>query len=181
MSEQSELSEVCATLRGVLDRLENRDQPFLLNRANSDPRSDYALNLETEDSFSDVALTNERLSKLVIAEIRRRQLRFKLLDGLCDTKASAFHAPVWDILLDLYAHDLSGRKVCVTSVCFASRVPPTTALRYLQILEEANLIERRNDRSDRRRSYLTLTSKTRDLMRRYFEQSLAGGLLETTR
>ena len=44
----------------------------------------------------------------------------------------------------------------------------TTALRNLHILKKAGLIESLDDRADRRRSYISLTAETRDLMRQYF-------------
>ena len=171
MTEREELREVCATLRGVLDRLDNQGQPFLLTSTTDHQQSEYVQHRRADDVPLVTALTDEQLRKLVTAEIRHRNIRLRLLDEVCDTRGKAFHAPGWDILLDLYAHALEGRRVSITSSCIASGVPPTTALRYLQVLEEAGLIERVDDRVDRRRSFLSLTSETRNLMRQYFELS----------
>jgi len=94
--------------------------------------------------------------------IRSRRLRDQFLgDGL-------FGDPVWDILLDLYAADLEGAVVSVSSLCIAAAVPPTTALRHIQILIKRGMVERRADPFDRRRWYITLAAPVRDKMTRFF-------------
>lgn len=62
----------------------------------------------------------------------------------------------WDILMDLYIGELTGRKTSITSACIASGAPPTTALRYLRALCEAGRIERDRDVKDGRRCWLRL-------------------------
>jgi DNA-binding MarR family transcriptional regulator len=76
-----------------------------------------------------------------------------------------FADPAWDILLDLFSARELGRRVSISSACIAANVPPTTALRWLGMLEERNLIERRADERDRRRSYVHLTDATYAAMR----------------
>lgn len=71
-----------------------------------------------------------------------------------------FADPAWDILLDLFAARELGRRVSISSACIAANVPPTTALRWLGTLEERDLIERKADEQDRRRSYVQLTDQT---------------------
>lgn len=84
--------------------------------------------------------------------LRARRLREGLFpEGI-------FADPAWDMLLDLFACKLEGKKVGVTSACSAARVPSTTALRCLDRLEECGLVERRPDPSDCRRIYVELTS-----------------------
>ncbi|MFM5924587.1 MAG: MarR family transcriptional regulator [Novosphingobium sp.] len=67
--------------------------------------------------------------------------------------------PLWDILLDLYIEKAQARSVSITSACVASNVPPTTALRWLKVLEEGGWIFREDDVKDRRRSFLRLSEK----------------------
>ena len=43
------------------------------------------------------------------------------------------------------------KRVSVTSLCIASGVPPTTALRWIAQMSEAGLLERVEDEADRRR------------------------------
>ena len=65
--------------------------------------------------------------------------------------------PVWTMLLDLLLARYSKTKVCVTSLCLASGVPSTTALRWIAELEARGLVERAHDPSDLRRINLDLT------------------------
>ena len=71
--------------------------------------------------------------------------------------AGLFSDPAWDILLDLLINENRMSKVSVTSACIASCVPATTALRWLSTLEEYGLVERRQDATDARRTFVILT------------------------
>ncbi len=68
-----------------------------------------------------------------------------------------FSEPAWDILLDLFSSHLRGKNVSVTSACMAANVPASTALRWMNVLEEAGLVERVNDPSDGRRTFVQVT------------------------
>ena len=61
------------------------------------------------------------------------------------------------MLLDLYIQRSKGRQVSVTSICNASFVPGTTALRWLAIIQERGWVSRESDPNDRRRVYIGLT------------------------
>lgn len=65
--------------------------------------------------------------------------------------------PAYDMLLDAFISRSEARRVSVSSLCTASHAPATTALRWLNLLEEAELIERNSDPQDGRRSIVTLT------------------------
>ena len=56
----------------------------------------------------------------------------------------------------------------VTSLCIASGVPPTTALRWISQMVDQGLLERVSDDSDKRRAFIALTDKSADGMARYF-------------
>jgi DNA-binding transcriptional ArsR family regulator len=103
-------------------------------------------------------------SRLVRRIIRQRQLRARFFEG------ELFADPAWDILLDLTAARVEHARVSVTSLCIASGVPPTTALRWIGQLTEAGLLERVEDETDRRRVFISLTDKATDAMARYFAQ-----------
>ena len=79
-----------------------------------------------------------------------------------------FSDPAWDMLLDLYAAELSQVRVSVTSLCIASNAPTSTALRWISTLERENLIERRADPLDGRRFFLSLTAEAVKTFERYF-------------
>jgi hypothetical protein len=102
--------------------------------------------------------------KLVRRMIRQRQLRARFFDG------DLFADPAWDMLLDLTAARAEQSRVSVTSLCIASGVPPTTALRWIGQMTEAGLLQRNEDKTDRRRAFITLTDKAADAMTGFFAQ-----------
>lgn len=100
--------------------------------------------------------------RLVRGIIRQRELRTRFFD------ASLFADPAWDMLLDLAAARAEHQRVSVTSLCIASGVPLTTALRWIGQMVDAGLLERTACDVDRRRAFISLTSKAADAMARYF-------------
>ena len=107
------------------------------------------------------ALPDPRLVRRII---RQRQLRARFFDG------ALFADPAWDILLDLTAARAEHKRVSVTSLCIASGVPPTTALRWIAQMTEAGLLARVEDESDRRRAFVALTERAAEAMARYFAE-----------
>ena len=75
----------------------------------------------------------------------------------------------WDILLGLLIAEVEGRRVSVSSACIAARLPATSALRQVSMLEAAGLIERQPGVEDRRRTYVRLSGSAQAMMLRYFE------------
>ena len=69
-----------------------------------------------------------------------------------------FGEPAWDIILDLFIREIEGKSTSITSACIGSGVATTTALRWIKILEVRDLIVRKVDPDDGRRSFITLTS-----------------------
>lgn len=102
--------------------------------------------------------------RLVRRIIRQRQLRARFFDG------DLFADPAWDMLLDLTAARAEHVRVSVTSLCIASGVPPTTALRWIGQMTEAGLLQRVEDETDRRRAFIALTDHAADAMARYFAE-----------
>lgn len=107
---------------------------------------------------------------LVREIIAKRQARARFLD------AELFADPAWDMLLDLTAARVERQRVSVTSLCIASGVPPTTALRWIGQMVEAGLFERVEDDADRRRAFITLSDRAADAMARYFAEVGLGAL-----
>lgn len=102
--------------------------------------------------------------RLVRRIIRQRHLRARFFDG------ELFADPAWDMLLDLTAARAEHLRVSVTSLCIASGVPPTTALRWIGLMTEAGLFERVEDELDRRRAFIVLTDRAAEAMARYFAE-----------
>ena len=106
--------------------------------------------------------------RLVRRIIRQRQLRARFFDG------DLFADPAWDMLLDLTAARAEHTRVSVTSLCIASGVPPTTALRWIGQLVDAGLFMRVEDDTDRRRAFIALTDKASDAIARFFAEAGPG-------
>lgn len=102
--------------------------------------------------------------RLVRRILRQRQLRGRFFDG------ALFADPAWDILLDLTAARAEHLRVSVSSLCIASGVPPTTALRWIAQMTEAGLLERQEDVTDRRRAFIAISDSAADAMARYFAE-----------
>ncbi|MCT8267798.1 MULTISPECIES: response regulator [Afifella] len=88
-------------------------------------------------------------------------------------KAKLFSDPAWDMMLDLAVAEATGRFVSVTSLCLASGVATTTALRRIDELQEADLIMRFPDETDRRRTLVRLTETGLERMHAFVERQAA--------
>lgn len=75
-----------------------------------------------------------------------------------------FGEPCWDMLLDLYIAWSADRPVSVTSLCVASNVPASTALRAVNMLVERELVTRVPDPLDGRRVHVYLKDETAGLL-----------------
>jgi DNA-binding transcriptional ArsR family regulator len=130
------------------------------------PRRSYGLSDGADEGALRVRGSRPPLPdpRLVRRIIRQRHLRAKFFDG------ELFADPAWDILLDLTAARVEHTRVSVTSLCIASGVPPTTALRWIGQLTQAGLLERVEDETDRRRVFITLSDHAAEAMARYFAE-----------
>lgn len=106
-------------------------------------------------------LSEDELTELAcrIYESRRQRGRFLSMSLLGE--------PVWDMLLALYCFTSRGRRISVSSLCYASGVPQTTALRWVGVMEERDLVARSKDARDGRKTYLHLTEQSKAMMQRY--------------
>lgn len=95
-----------------------------------------------------------------LLRLRRNRDRFFAGDLFAD--------PAWDILLELYAAALGQLRVSVSSLCVGAAVPATTALRWINHLEEKGMIVRRSDPTDRRRHFLMLSKEAIEAMSAFF-------------
>jgi winged helix DNA-binding protein len=80
---------------------------------------------------------------------------------------AVFQDPEWLMTLDLFIAAEEDRAVSVSSLCFVSGVPATTALRHIRSLEEKGIFERVQHPSDRRISHVRLSSRARVQVGRY--------------
>lgn len=102
------------------------------------------------------------LISIARCEYNERLLRTKYI------QAELLGEPAWDILVDLFIAKAAGVRISISSACIASRVPYTTALRWLKLLEQNGLIARFDDSDDGRRSWIELTEDGLHRMAAYF-------------
>lgn len=104
---------------------------------------------------------------LARAEIEKTRRRYGLagykVDDIC-----------WTMLLDLYVSEAERRPVSVSSMCMASMVAQTTALRKITFMLSLGLIEREADANDSRRSWMSLSAKGRQVVHNYLSTSSTG-------
>jgi len=82
---------------------------------------------------------------------RRRLLRRQLVGA-----PELFGEPAWDMLIDLFIHEAQAKPVSTSSLCIASGLPMSSALRLLQRLCDQGLVTREADRQDGRRNFIRL-------------------------
>ena len=109
------------------------------------------------------------LALVAEAEYRARGNRNKYIDP------ELLGEPCWDLLLDLFVNHVRGKRLSVTSCTIASRVPPTTALRWIGELEQREIVRRVRDPDDARRVYVELTTDTVQRMRSILRRQTPGG------
>ena len=100
----------------------------------------------------------------VRAVLRARRLRKRYFEE------ELFADPAWDMLLDLFQAELAQQRVAVSSLCSASAVPATTALRWIRTMVEKGLFVRQDDQFDGRRVYVELSPAASRALRRYFAE-----------
>jgi DNA-binding MarR family transcriptional regulator len=71
------------------------------------------------------------------------------------------------MLLELYAARLEGYAVWISSLCIASCVPSTTALRWVKSLCDQGLLVRKADERDSRRVFIELSDQAAVAMSGY--------------
>ena len=92
-----------------------------------------------------VELTSKAKARTLFEQRRARTRHFS---------APMFSEPAWDMLLALYAVEDSERRLTITGLAELSGAPLTTALRWLDYLEQELLIERVSSPTDRRVMYV---------------------------
>jgi hypothetical protein len=103
----------------------------------------------TPFSAIDSRLARARDRAIEILEIRKQR------ESALGT--DLFGEPAWDLLLDLFIQHVDRQKTSSTSAAIAARVPPTTALRYLNSLVRKGLVARQSADHDLRVQYVTLS------------------------
>lgn len=95
--------------------------------------------------------------------MRRRILRKQLLGS-----PELFGEPAWDMLVDLFIHQSRGQPLSMSSLCITAGIPTSSAMKLIQRLCDAGILERSPDAYDGRRSLVNLTPTIAHRLRAYF-------------
>jgi DNA-binding MarR family transcriptional regulator len=87
-----------------------------------------------------------------------------------------FAEPAWDMLLELFICRLEGRAVQVSAVGLTAGIPPTTVLRWLDVLEREGMIARSAAPTDLRVVHVTLTKEGLGRMSALLAENVASSL-----
>jgi DNA-binding MarR family transcriptional regulator len=120
------------------------------------------VNVESLDAHREErALSHDRFAKVKFALKARTRRR------LCFS-SELLAEPAWDMLLDLYFFKLIQRPVSEGGLAVRVSVPESTAIRWMKVLEAADMIVRRVDPKEPARIGVTLSSKGLAAMDSYF-------------
>mgnify|MGYP000315486358 CR=1 FL=1 len=151
-------------LRGTLPQAAEKESAFCFSE-----RADT-----TNSSAGDHTVRLIRQARSPLPEARcvrrilyRRGLRTKYFGS------RLFADPAWDMLLDLAAAHAENKRVSVSSLCIASGVPPTTALRWINEMIAGGWLVRRQDELDRRRAFVELSDRAMRALADYFAEIAA--------
>lgn len=108
------------------------------------------------------SVDEEALYQIARATMKSRRLRARFLPG------PMFGEPAWDMLLALYIVDKRGARETISKLCLSSGAPATTALRWLEYLQQHKLVARRQSSTDRRVVFIDLTDSGREAVESYF-------------
>ncbi|MBC6443996.1 MAG: winged helix DNA-binding protein [Alphaproteobacteria bacterium GM202ARS2] len=114
-------------------------------------------------------LGSHGLGMLARSRGRALSLSRRVLRGR-DVEGKAIGHACLLILLELYDAQLARRNVKVTALCYGTSLPQTTALRHIDELVTAGLIERCHDKSDKRRIFLSLSPRGRQEVDHFLDQ-----------
>ena len=73
----------------------------------------------------------------------------------------------WNMLMAAQRARVDGRPLSTTALCSFAHAPPTTALRWLELLVKEELLTSNPDHSDARRRWIALSAKGVLMFKRY--------------
>ncbi|WP_435201265.1 hypothetical protein [Qipengyuania sp. 902] len=100
-----------------------------------------------------IKLHASALALIARREHHARRVREELIPS------AHFGEPAWDLLLDLFANSVVGKDIPKNAAQIAAHCPPTTALRYIEQLENEGMISERKSEEDGRVLLMRLTDE----------------------
>ncbi len=146
-----------------------KDQPGRLQQLSQEVGriADILANLSVDDIGDEAGAADEGAIAVtavgVRSIIRARRLRDRYFTS------ELFADPAFDMLLDLMAARLDGKRVAVSSLCIAAAVPATTALRWIKALTDQGLFVRTADPHDGGRVFIELSDDAANRLTTYLQ------------
>lgn len=140
-----ERDSVAASLRGLAIKMAKLAERAEMEAADGEPRQ-----RAHPESYL-LERSAPMLAEIARSEYEARKCRRRYID------AELLGEPAWDILLDLFIHQVAGRRVSLTSSSLASHAPHATAMRYFSALEQYGFVCRHKSETDARVTFLALT------------------------
>ncbi len=117
--------------------------------------SGYELSEDNDDLLLALAVAGREIS-------RRRSRIFS---------GTAVGNPQWDVLIDLFVQEANGYRVSLDHLALAGELRAEIVYDSVERLVKAGLVERADDRFDKRTSWLSLTSKGKQGMTDFFTET----------
>lgn len=121
----------------------------------------------TADQDPSSPMLRERYADQLRAIIHARAQRFNYFPR------ELFADPSWDILLELALAEHEQRRISVYQLYEKTRVPPSTAARWIKALADNGLISRRDCHLDGRMKYIELSRSGSEKMRSFLMRTSA--------
>lgn len=119
----------------------------------------------SEDRRLDIDLV--QLADAVLKDRRRRAELFN---------PSMFGEPAWELLLTLFVMDQHGPRLTIGRLAQLAETKMTTALRWLDYLDDQGFVRRDEHPGDARTSFVSLTDKARSTLRLYLSETIISKL-----
>ena len=85
----------------------------------------------------------------------------RLRSQTLDTGNGLFADECWNMCLDIYICGLKDERVTVSAIAHSSGIPMTTAMRYINVMVDQNLIEKSPNPADNRMIFVSITADCR--------------------
>jgi DNA-binding MarR family transcriptional regulator len=105
-------------------------------------------------------------TKIARAILEDRKVRASLFNP------GMFGEPAWEILLTLFIVDEDGPRLTIGRLIQLAGSPQTTSLRWLDYLEDQELIAREEHPRDARTAFVQLTDKARQALTKYLSSTI---------
>jgi DNA-binding MarR family transcriptional regulator len=104
-----------------------------------------------------------RLARAILDDRRRRSEIFN---------PAMFGEPAWELLLTLFVNDRHGARLTIGGLAQLAGAKLTTALRWLEYLEDQQFVRREQHPNDARTAFIELTDKAREALEMYLSGTL---------